>query len=90
MLRKSKIWGSVIGLGLLLGIASGVNAAEQMRSHHSEQTSQFRRIEQPLGLKVAISLGGLGLIALELWWFLFSKTPAQQSIAERKKQELKP
>lgn len=67
MLKKSKIWGSVISLGLLLGVASGVKAAEMPAQHLGDQ---FRRIEQPLSLKVAVTVGGLGLIALELWWFL--------------------
>ena len=67
MLKTSKIWGSVISLGLLLGVASGVKAAEMPTQHLGDQ---FRRIEQPLSLKVAVTLGGLSLIALELWWFL--------------------
>jgi plastocyanin domain-containing protein len=37
---------------------------------HSEQSSQFRQIEQPLGLKVGVAIAGLALIGLELWWFL--------------------
>jgi len=34
---------------------------------------EFSPIEQPLSLKVGITLGGLSLIGLELWWFLGSK-----------------
>jgi plastocyanin domain-containing protein len=30
----------------------------------------WRTIPQPLAVKVLVALGGLGLIALELWWFL--------------------
>lgn len=67
MLKISKIWGSVISLALLLGVAANVKAAE-MPAQHSP--NQFRRIEQPLSLKVAVTVGGLSLIALELWWFL--------------------
>jgi plastocyanin domain-containing protein len=37
------------------------------------QTSQFPRIEQPLSLKVSVTLGGIALIGLELWWFLLSR-----------------
>lgn len=76
MLKTSKIWGSVISLGLLLGFASGVKAAERQDQHLGDQ---FRRIEQPLGLKVAVTLGGMGLIAAQLWWFLLSQNQAQQT-----------
>lgn len=40
-------------------------------------TNEFRRIEQPLGVKLGITAAGIGLIGLELWWFLLSKTKAQ-------------
>ena len=46
----------------------------QMHDAVKEQTSQFQRIEQPFILKLAIALGGVGLIGAELWWFMFSKT----------------
>ena len=49
MFNKSKIFGSLAALGLLFGIASSVAKAE-MPKHSSDQTSQFRRIEQPLAL----------------------------------------
>lgn len=66
----TKFWGSIISLGLLLGMTFGVQAAElpAMSGH------QFRRIEQPLSLKIGVTIGGLALISLELWWFVFSKT----------------
>lgn len=35
-------------------------------------THEFRRIEQPLGLKLGVAAAGAGLIGLELWWFLSS------------------
>ncbi|MBD6615456.1 cupredoxin domain-containing protein [Komarekiella sp. 'clone 1'] len=87
MFNKSKILGSIAGLGLLFGTASSV-ATAQMPTHSSEQTSQFRRIEQPLPLKVGVTLGGLGLIGLELWWFLFSKNKATKANSEQGIQEL--
>lgn len=90
MFSKSKIWGSLAGLGLLLGTASGVALAQmpaEMPAESSEQTSQFRRIEQPLGLKVGVTLGGLALIGLELWWFLLSKSRTQQAESRHGVQE---
>ena len=90
MFSKSKIWGGIAGLGLLLSTASGVVVAQMPASMptHSQQTSQFRRIEQPLGLKVGVTLGGLALIGLELWWFLLSKTQSQKAKARQGIQEL--
>ena len=72
MFSKKMLWGSFTALVLLTG-TSGVTLAE-MPAHLSEQTSQFSRIEQPLGLKVGVAIGGLALIGLELWWFLLYKS----------------
>jgi plastocyanin domain-containing protein len=41
-----------------------------MQHPESELNSQLQRIQQPLWLKGAVTVGGLGLIGLELWWFL--------------------
>ena len=76
MLSTSRIWGSLAGVGLLLGITSNVVA--QIPVKPSEPTTQFRQIEQPLGLKVGITLGGVALIGLELWWFLLNKSRSKQ------------
>ncbi|MEH2120658.1 hypothetical protein [Nostoc sp.] len=71
MFSKKMLWGSFTALVFLTG-TSDVTLAE-MPAHSSEQTSQFHRIEQPLGLKVGVAIGGLALIGLELWWFLVYK-----------------
>lgn len=84
MLRK--ILGSLAGLGLLLGITSNV-ALAQMPTSSSNET-QFRSIEQPLGLKVGVTVGGIALIGLELWWFLLSKPQFQQAKASEGVQEM--
>ncbi|MBW4427972.1 MAG: hypothetical protein KME50_26905 [Nostoc desertorum CM1-VF14] len=73
MFSKKMLWGSLTALMLLTG-SSGVTLAE-MPAHSSEQTSQFHRIEQPLGLKVGVAIAGLALVGLELWWFLLYKNP---------------
>ncbi len=44
-----------------------------MQLSRSERTGQFQPIEQPLRNKIIVTVGGLGLIGLELWWFLLSK-----------------
>ena len=36
----------------------------------AEETGKFRRIEQPLGIKLSVAAVGAGLVGLELWWFL--------------------
>jgi plastocyanin domain-containing protein len=94
MVSKTAIIGSIASLGLVLGITSGEAVAQkphnmnEMRSSDSEQTGQFRRIEQPLANKVAVTLGGLGLIGLELWWFLLSKPKSRQATTQGGIQEV--
>ncbi len=94
MVNKTAIIGSIASLGLVLGIASGKAVAQmphdmsEMRSSDTEQTAQFRRIEQPLANKVAVTVGGLGLIGLELWWFLLSKPKSRQATVQGGIQEV--
>ena len=70
MFSKHLLWASLTAFGLSIGTASA------MPTHSSGETSQFKAIDQPLALKVGVTIGGLGLIGLELWWFLFSKSAA--------------
>ncbi|MCC0175670.1 hypothetical protein I4641_01580 [Waterburya agarophytonicola K14] len=82
MFNKSKIYGSLAGLGFFLAITSNIALAQkemevEMPAFPGEQTSQFQKIEQPLGLKLAVALGGAGLIGAELWWFMFSQSNSQ-------------
>ncbi len=91
MFSKNKIFGNLAGWGFLLSVNSGVAVAQmpvEMPTSSSEHTTQFRRIEQPLGLKVGVTIGGVALIGLELWWFLFSKTKAAQAEANQGVQEI--
>ncbi|WP_421656380.1 cupredoxin domain-containing protein [Leptothermofonsia sp. ETS-13] len=92
MFRKVKFFGTLAGLGFLLGAIFGAIAAEpemgKMENHTIPQPNQFQRIEQPPGNKIAVTLGGLGLIGLELWWFLFSKPKSRQVIAKDGIQEV--
>ncbi len=83
MNSKTQIIGSIASLGIILGIISSEGIAETTHETHptqTEQTSQFLRIEQPLSNKILVTLSGLGLISLELWWFLLSKPKAQKAI----------
>ncbi len=70
--KGSWLLGSLLSTGLLFGIAPTAQAQIA-----EPDTNEFRRIEQPLGLKTGIAAAGAGLIGLELWWFLLSKNKAQ-------------
>ncbi len=77
MLKNQQIWAVIITLGLLLILTNIPTAAHAEKSLKS--INQFRLIEQPKGVRIGVTLGGLVLISTELWWFLFSKTKAQKS-----------
>lgn len=62
---------AILGVGQTMATASSPEV-----DANSSQSQQFERIEQPLGVKVAVTLGGLGLIGLELWWFLGQRDPS--------------
>jgi plastocyanin domain-containing protein len=86
MVNKAALIGSIASLGLVFSIASGEAAAQTSHDTHSStttQTNQFQRIDQPLGNKIAVTLGGLGLIGLEIWWFLLSKPKSQKAVTTR-------
>ena len=76
MRHRSTLFSSFIGLLLVLGLAIGTPA--QMSSRNSAPTAEFQQIEQPLWLKALVTGGGLGLIGLELWWFVFSQSRANR------------
>lgn len=73
---KKVLLGTLAGVGLLFGATAAV---AQMPMESPPQTTQFRRIDQPIGLKIAVTAGGLALIGLELWWFLYSKNRVQKA-----------
>ena len=84
---NKKLIGSLVGVGFFLSLTSGTVLAQkklevEMPASDSEQTS-FRQIEQPLGTKIAVTLGGLGLVGVELWWFLMSKNRAATAKANQ-------
>lgn len=88
MLKTKYFFGYIINLSLLFFLLGNPqNAMAKMPETEVEIPSQFTKIEQPLPLKIGITLGGIGLISLELWWFLFSKTKAQQAEKDYEVQE---
>jgi plastocyanin domain-containing protein len=92
MTYKTALINSVAIVGMLCGIVS--NGAIAQESHTDRQPSttekagQFQRIEQPLWAKVAVTAGGLGLIGLELWWFLLSKPKSRKATTRGGVQEV--
>jgi plastocyanin domain-containing protein len=93
MVKKTAIASIITSLGLVLGMVSGEAVAQmphqnEMQPSQSSPTEQFRRIEQPIANKIAVTLGGLGLIGLELWWFLLSKPKSARATAREGIQEV--
>jgi plastocyanin domain-containing protein len=90
MFIKKVAIASLASFGFLLGIASNEALAQvnhEMSSENSH-TTQFRQIEQPIWVKGAVTAGGLALIGLELWWFLFNKPKSQKAETKQGIQEI--
>jgi plastocyanin domain-containing protein len=75
MLIKHKILLSLSALLILIGIAAGVQIF-QPPPDNTEPLNEYQQLQQPLSLKIGVTVGGLTLIGLELWWFLFAKKKA--------------
>ncbi len=60
MKLKSFLFSGLFCVGLVASTAAMASA----------KVGGFQAIEQPLLLKLGVTVVGLGLIALELWWFL--------------------
>ncbi|MDY7004212.1 MAG: cupredoxin domain-containing protein [Cyanobacteriota bacterium] len=84
MKSKKTIFTAIITLALLFSTAS----ISQAKTELAETSNNFARIEQPLHLKILVTLGGLSLIGAEVWWFLFSQTKSQKASTNRGIQEL--
>jgi plastocyanin domain-containing protein len=76
MNKKITFFSTLVGFGFLLGAISGVLAAEMGAQ---QPVTQFQPIVQPIENKIVVTLGGLGLIGAELWWFLLSKPKSRQA-----------
>lgn len=87
---KKLIIGGIASLGLVFGSTSVVLAQtpHEIKMMQFAQDGQFHRIEQPLVNKAIVTLGGLGLIGLELWWFLLSKPKSRKATTQSGVQEV--
>ena len=63
-------------------------ATAQASNAKGESTHEFSRIEQPIPLKILVTLGGLGLVGVEIWWFLLSKSKSQAATISEGIQEI--
>ena len=63
MTLKSFLLSGLFCLGLIASTASLASA----------NVGSIQAIEQPLVVKFGVTVMGLGLLALELWWFLGKK-----------------
>lgn len=52
----------------------GVSAIALPAHSHASMNHAFASVSQPLALKIAVTLGGIGLIGAELAWFLGNKS----------------
>lgn len=77
----------LLALCLLLVVGTTASASPQTKDSHDEP-SRFSRINQPFSLKVGVTLGGLGLIGAQLWWFMGKKYQMKQSELKQGIQEL--
>lgn len=64
-MKRNVFWSKLIGFVFLL---TALFPTEVM----AEQDRRFQKVEQPLAIKLLVTAGGMGLIGLELWWFLGS------------------
>ncbi len=78
---------SVLGFSLLS--PGKIALSEASTASESETNTQFQKVEQPLGIKGIVTAAGLGLIALELWWFKGSQTQAKSAEEKEGIQEIK-
>jgi plastocyanin domain-containing protein len=92
MIKKTLMIGSLASVGFLLGMNSSQVVAqmthEEMTSPNTKPNNQFLKVEQPLWVKGVVTAGGLSLIGLELWWFLWSKSRSQKAEIKQGIQEV--
>ncbi|WP_186708954.1 hypothetical protein [Euhalothece natronophila] len=64
-MKQNIFWSTVIGSTFLFTSLFPTTVM-------AEESNRFQQVEQPLATKILVTVGGVGLIGLELWWFLGS------------------
>jgi plastocyanin domain-containing protein len=85
MLQNITFFGTLASFGFLLVAISGAIATE---TNEPQRATKFQPITQPIENKIAVTLGGLGLIGAELWWFVLSKPKPRQASTQAGVQEV--
>ncbi|MBW4520504.1 MAG: cupredoxin domain-containing protein [Scytolyngbya sp. HA4215-MV1] len=88
VIYKIILLSSIASLGLLGGGVAVQRSQTSELSMTGAPTQPFQKIDQPLWLKTAVTVGGAGLIGLELWWFLLSKPKFRQATMRSGVQEV--
>lgn len=90
MRKQSTLLAGVAAFSMIFGGMAGEAIAQMAHDDMEpvEQTGEFQRVEQPLWVKGAVTAGGLGLVGLELWWFLFSKPKSRRATTQGGVQEI--
>ncbi len=85
MLKITKYWIPLLAIALVSSSAATATseAMSEMPGHRQSQSQGFQKIEQPLPVKAGVIVGGVTLIGLELWWFLFSKKKTEPAIDDQ-------
>ena len=73
---------------ILVGTMISIFPMGESEMPHSAIDKSFRKIEQPLPIKIGVVLGGLTLVGGELWWFLGRKQQKQQATQTNGVQEV--
>lgn len=85
MIKTPRFWIPLLAVATFLATGATAIAQEmsEMPGHRPSPSQGIQKIEQPLPVKAGVIVGGVTLIGLELWWFLFSKKKAQPAIDEQ-------
>jgi plastocyanin domain-containing protein len=76
-------------LSLSLFSPGKIALSESSTASELERNTPFQKVEQPFGIKGIVTVLGLGLIGLELWWFKGSQAQAKQAESKAGIQEIK-
>jgi plastocyanin domain-containing protein len=85
MTNETTAIGKIASLALLSSLISSAALSDAVNATvfserslaMTQPASQFQQIEQPFATKAIVTIAGIGLMGLELWWFLGNKPQAK-------------